>query len=291
MSQAKTKIIHYCHSPTRYLHGLVTELDHKSLPLIFRLFLPIFIFLLRPFDLQAVKRLNRQNTIWFGNSRFIQSTIKEIYHTDAGVLYPPTELEHFWNLAKKTDLKNPFYFYFGRISFHKRVDLIVQACLETNRRLLICGTSALPEHMKNLQKLVSDWEVKNGQQNLIIFLGRLSDSERDKYLSQARAFLFPGKEDFGIAPVEALASGTPVIAYKAGGALEYVQELIYRDGKIQKQGNGLFFETQTVESVKNALDKFEEIPIQTWQEEFIRNSVREFSSQNFESKIRKIVGF
>lgn len=285
------KIIHYCHSPTRYLHGLVTETDHQSLPRLFRLVLPIFIFFLKRLDLDAVRRLQQKQAIWFGNSSFVRDTITQVYRVQAGVLYPPIDLEHFWQLPKQINWQKPFYFYFGRISFHKRIDLIIQACLKTRRRLLICGISALPKQMLDLQKMVKDWEEKNQEQAQIEFLGRLSDADRDQYLIQARAFLFPGKEDFGIAPVEALASGTPVLAYKAGGALEYVQELLWQDGKVQKEGNGLFFAEQTVDCVCKVLDHFENIPQEAWNEEFIRQSVKEFSSQNFEKNLRQIVGF
>ena len=281
------RIIHYCHSPTRYLHGLVTDLDHQNLPFLYRFFLPFFKWWLRLLDLDSVQRLKKNNAIWLTNSSFCQKTIQEIYGIDCQVIYPPIELEHFqkltrvykpknqkqtefgknWRLEElekdleekksknqdleKTELKKfdqkiivkelqtselqsskvkneeiqneDFYYYFGRISFHKRLDLVILACLRLGRKLKICGATGFGPEMQKLQKLVSDFEKENPQKTgLVEFLGRLENVQRDAYLSRCRAFIFAAKEDFGIAPVEVLASGVPIIAFGMGGALEYV---------------------------------------------------------------------
>ena len=280
---SKSVIIHYCNSPTRYLHGLVTEIDHQNLPFLYRLFLPFFKWWLRLLDLDAVNKLNKKKVIWVGNSKFCSQMIKNIYKTDSQVIYPPIELDYFFGLKrlyksetkekiqqivqqiskKKTDKaidknlvsfetenKNnlinnetakqkileelelikkleseDYYYYFGRISFHKRLDLTILACLYLGKKLKICGASAFPAEMEKLKNLVLDFESKNLRKiGLVEFLGRLDNDKRDLYLQHCRGFIFPAKEDFGIAPVEVLASGTPIIAYKAGGALEYVIE-------------------------------------------------------------------
>ncbi len=271
------KIFHYCHSPTRFLHGLVTETDHQTVSPLLRWLMPIFKAFLRPLDLRAVDYLNRNGTVWFSNSRHIQEVVRQVYHTESEVLYPPVQINHFLELPKKTQTQTPYYYYFGRVSFHKRIDLAILACLELNRKFIITGASAFAAEMDKLKQIVRNYEKENLQaQGLIQFAGRSSDQERDELLAGAKAFLFPGKEDFGIAPIEALASGTPLVAYQAGGALEYVQEGL----------NGVFFAEQTVESMKSAILKFETQP--KWNPEQIRQSAQAFDEKAFEREFRKV---
>jgi len=274
------KIIHYCHSPTRFLYGLVTEVDHQTIPLVYRLLLPFFKLILKHFDLYAVKRLNRQGTLWITNSKNTQAMVQKVYQTTSQVIYPPVQIEHFLALPKRTNYQDPYYYYFGRISFHKRLDLAIQACLELGRKLFISGVSAYPLEMKKLERIVTEFEQNHPEKTgLIKFLGRSSDQERDELLSGCLALLFPGKEDFGIAPIEALASGTPVIAYQAGGALEYIRH----------RENGIFFQEQTVESLKSAILLFES---QTrWDEQLIRQSAKNFSEANFQKQFSQITQF
>ncbi len=272
------QIIHYCHSPTRFLHGLVTEVDHQTIPLIYRLVLPLFKLVLKYFDLYAARKLNKQGTVWLTNSKNTQALVEQIYQTTSQVIYPPVQIEHFLSLPKRTNYQDPYYYYFGRISFHKRLDLAILACLELGRKLFITGVSAFPLEMEKLQKIVTDFEQKNPDRvGLIKFLGRSSNQERDQLLSGCRAMLFPGKEDFGIAPIEALASGTPVIAYQAGGALEYIQHT----------KNGILFQEQTVENLKSAILLFESQS--QWDEAFTRNSTTKFSEASFQQQFAQVV--
>jgi len=273
-----SKVIHYCNSPTRFLHGLVTETDHKTITPIFRIFLPLIKFVLKSLDLRAVRYLNQKGVFWISNSQNIQNLVSEVYKTKSVVLYPPVEISKFLQLPKNINTQEPYYYYFGRISFHKRIDLAILACLELGRKLVITGSSAYQAEMDKLKKIVIDYEKLHPQlQGLIIFTGRSSDQERNELLAGCRAFLFPGKEDFGIAPIEALASGTPVIAYKAGGALEYIKQ----------NQNGIFFEEQTVASMKQAILDFENK--NNWNEEVIRDSAKPFNEDYFEEKFKSIV--
>jgi glycosyltransferase involved in cell wall biosynthesis len=242
------KIIHYCHAPTRYLHGLASEANYQNLSKLLQLLLPVFIFILKPLDLNAVKYLNSKGCIWFGNSEFIVRMIKEKYNTDAEVFYPPVNTDIFLKNKKNSEVEDSFYLCHGRISFHKRIDLAISACLELNKKLKISGTSALEEEMDSLKKIVSDYEVKYPDKTgLIEFLGRTDDKLLLDLFSDCKALIFPGKEDFGITPIEVLASGTPVIAFGEGGALEYIFE-----GK-----NGILFNKQTKESLIEAIENFE----------------------------------
>jgi glycosyltransferase involved in cell wall biosynthesis len=275
------KIIHYCHSPTRFLHGLVTETDHKSLSKLYRLVIPLFTFWLKWMDLRAVKYLNSVGAIWVGNSKFVQKMIKEVYNTEALFIYPPTELDRFLSVPRKpNDDSKEFYFSHGRISFHKRIDLAILACLRLGRRLKISGQSGFQKETDDLKKLVVDFELKNPEKiGLVEFLGRTTDEQYVQLFSQCKAFLFPGKEDAGIAPIEAFASGVPVIAFKAGGALEY----------LVNEENGLFFNHQSVDDLVEAIVKFEQI--KNWDELAIRKSSMRFSSEMFFSEFEKLIGF
>jgi glycosyltransferase involved in cell wall biosynthesis len=276
--QNVTKLLHYCHSPTRYLNGLVTETDHQNLGLITKTILPLFIYWLRKLDHSAVKYLNHNYCIWIANSQYIKGLIKDIYQTNSVVIYPPVEIQNYFQIKRKPELIQDFYLCHGRVSFHKRIDLAIETCLKLNRRLKISGTSALESQMSDLRKIVTDYEVVNPQsKGLVEFLGRTTDEEIKILMSQCRGFLFPGKEDFGITPIEVLAAGVPIVAYQAGGALEYVEESV----------NGVFFDEQRVESLTNAILKFEKVS--NWNIDAIKNSSKAFGGDIFVENIKKLV--
>jgi glycosyltransferase involved in cell wall biosynthesis len=273
------KIVHYCHTPTRYLHNLVNEDERANLPLILKLILPIFIFCLRPLDLNAVDYLNKKGSIWIANSSFIQAMIWDKYKTKSSVIYPPVETTNFNQIVRKPYVDDEqFYLCHGRISFHKRIDVAIRACLMLSKKLKISGTSALISDIEYLKQIVSDFERDNpNKAGLIEFLGRTDDKKLIELMEHCRAFIFPTKEDAGISPIEMMAAGVPVIAYKAGGALEYIKPNI----------NGIFFDEQTPESLGQAIEEFEKIP--NWNEEKIKKSAEEFDSKIFIDKIKAII--
>jgi glycosyltransferase involved in cell wall biosynthesis len=273
------KAIFYCYTPTRFLHGLVTEVDRQSINPLLKKILPIFEKPLKWLDLRAIKYLKQKKVEFWTISNYIQKITKEIYKTDSIVVYPPVELDKFLKIQRSPEQKEPFYFSFGRISFHKRIDLIIKTCLELDRKLIIAGTTALELEMLKLQKIISDFKKQNPTNKTNIqFVGRISDQDLNKYLQTTKGFLFPGKEDFGIAPVEALAAGVPVIAYQSGGALEYVQEDI----------NGIFFKEQEVKSLKKAILKFENK--KDWDFQKIKKTSQKFSEEKFEEYFVQSLG-
>ncbi len=270
------KLIHYCHSPTRFLHGLITETDHKTLNPIFRIVISIIKSPLRWMDLRAVKYLNKNNCVWIANSNFIKETIKQVYKTNSITIYPPINLDQFLKI-KKPKKPQDYFLCHGRISFHKRLDLAIKGCLETNNKLIIGGTSALPSETDSLKKIVTDYIRQNPRKKgLITFLGRTTQKEYLELLKDAKGFLFPGKEDFGITPIEVLASGTPIIAYQAGGALEYVEN----------KKNGIFFKDQSISSIKNAIREFPKVKFNP---ATIKKTSRPFSDLEFKKQIKKVV--
>ena len=157
-----------------------------------------------------------------------------------------------------------YYLVLSRLVGYKRFDLAVQACSELGKKLVVIGEG--PEREK-LEKLANE---------NVTFLGRQPDEVVKKYMSECKALLFPGEEDFGIVPVEAQSCGRPVIAYGKGGVLDSVI-----DGK-----TGIFFKEQTVDSVKRAIEKFETMK---FDKEEIRKHALKFDENVFQEKIRKFV--
>jgi len=275
------KLIHYCHSPVRFLHGLITDTDHNALNWILKSMIPFFTFWLKWMDLGAVNNLNKLGCVWIGNSKFICQTIKDVYKTDSLLIYPPIEIQKFLKIQRNDNLETSrsFYLCHGRVSFHKRLDLAIAACLELGRSLKIGGTSSLKMEMDNLKQQVEDYvKIHPEKKGLVECLGRTTDEQFFDLLKNARGFLFPGKEDSGITPLEVFASGTPVIAYQAGGALEYLID----------DENGMFFSDQSVESLKSVMLRFESKS--NWDIENIKNSSKAFSSEVFEENMRAIIG-
>ena len=272
------RVFHYCHSPTRFLHKLTTETDHQSLSLAYRLLIPLLTPFLRWLDLRAVQHLEEKQTRWLANSRYIQKTLSTVYGVNSEVVYPPVELERFLDLSRHPLVgSEAYYLCHGRISFHKRLDLAITTCLETGRRLKISGASALLQEEKKLRQIVTEYEQKHPEsRGLVEFLGRTSDAQLEKLVKHAAGFIFPGKEDFGIAPLEMLAGGLGIIAYQAGGALEYVQPGV----------NGVFFPVQDAQSLTKALDEFETLSLNV---PTIRATTHGFAKEAFTSKFRLLI--
>ncbi|MGL4524222.1 MAG: glycosyltransferase [Spirochaetia bacterium] len=217
----------YCHTPMRYLwdqyHQYVKELKGLA-----RRYFEYQAPILRQWDLSSANAVDT----FIANSYNVSRRIKRIYRRESEVIYPPVDVD----LCKMNREKEDYYIFLGHLVGYKRADLAIAACLKMNRKLLIVGGGQLKGR-----------EFKNLPSHIKI-IGSVSHEEKFGLLSNARAVLFPGEEDFGIVPVEATASGTPVIAYGRGGALETIKEGL----------NGTFFYTQTVDGIINAMRKFEE---------------------------------
>lgn len=220
----------YCHTPIRYAwdfyHDYIGNLRGPK-----RWFAVWFLHRLRLWDQLAAQRVD----YFIANSNAVAKRILKHYGKPSLVIYPPVEVERFRWDAPRSD----YYVVISRLVHYKRVDLAVQASLKMRRKLYIIGVG---EEEKKLKRLVGE-----AGKDLIHFLDWQSEEQIVKYLSEARAFLFPGEEDFGITMVEALASGCPVLAYAKGGALDILQ-----DGE-----NGYLFNEQSVESLIGAIERFE----------------------------------
>jgi glycosyltransferase involved in cell wall biosynthesis len=182
---------------------------------------------MRKWDYQAAQKPD----YFIANSKHTKAEIKKYYNRESVVIHPPVQIERF--KPKEKLIRNGFLIA-GRQTPYKRFDLAVEACTKLGVPLTVIGNG--PEHN----------DLLNIAGPRVTFLTNVKDKDMPHYFQKAEAFIFPGIDDFGIVAVEAMAAGTPVIAYKAGGALDYVKE----------NKTGLFFEEQSVESLCEALKKF-----------------------------------
>lgn len=249
----------YCHTPMRYLWDMYHEYFRKSNPIV-KFFMKSMIPSLRLWDVMSSNLVD----CFVANSHYVQARIKRYYNRDAKVIFPPCDIEKYIN-----NPRNPkdFYLFFGQLVGYKRADLAIEACIKSGRKLVVIGDGKSKEAQKY---------AKTG---LITFTGRVSDDEVAKYLSEAKALIFPGIEDFGIIPVEANSAGCPVLAYKDGGALDSIKE----------NETGLFFEEQTPESIIECMNKFEQLESSFTNRELFTNHVKQFSKEEFINQISKAI--
>lgn len=219
--------ISYVHTPPRFLYKYSTESTLRKNILL----MPLFAYLdfyLRIWDFSAAKRPD----FLIANSREVQKRIKKFYKRESVVIYPPVETSNF---NKANDIRD-YYVISGRLSSYKNFDLVVELFNNIEKNLIVIGTGIEEKNLKNLAK-------KN-----IKFLGKVSNEELHEVLSHAKGYLFPVKEeDFGIAPVEALSHGIPVLAHRSGGPLETILE----------NKDGLFFDEVSLESLTSKFLEFD----------------------------------
>jgi len=255
--------INYCHAPTHYYWSRYDDyMKHPgfgALDPIARLGLKLLVGPMRRWDHKAAQRPHYM----IANSSYIKHQVKKYYGRDAAVIHPPVDIGRFKILDESSILRQGFLAA-GRQTPYKRIDLAVRACSKLDLPLTVIGNG--PNH-KKLVKLAGP---------TVIFLTGLSDQEVVKHFQSAEAFIFPGVDDFGIVAVEALAAGTPVIAYHAGGALDY----------IEPGNNGLFFKEQTVESLSGALKDFKRYKFDSSR---INDSAAGFSAENFQKNMREFI--
>ena len=249
--------VHICYinTPMRYAYEFKHEYT-KDMNLIKKVLFNILMFFIRRWDQKNTKRVD----YFISNSTEVQRRVKNTYNRDSVVINPPVRTKLF----DITDVDGDYYFVVSRLVGYKRFDLAVKACTELNRKLIVIGDG--PER-KKLEAMAGD---------TVTFLGRQPDDVLKKYMQECKALLFPGLEDFGIVPVEAQACGRPVICYGKGGVLDSVI-----DGE-----TGVYFEEQSVESLKNAILKFEKMK---FDKEKIRKNALKFDEEEFKKKISEYV--
>ena len=222
----------YCYTPTRFVWYYNSYIKKENFSKIISTFLlPLFIKSLKKWDLRAVEGVDKFIAI----SNHIKNKIKACYKRDSEVIYPPVDFEKF-NIRQASKERGSYFLVVSRLNAYKNIDMAINACKKINQNLKIIGTGL---YLKELKKIAGDSKK-------IEFLGRVSDEELSNYYSGCRALIFPGEEDFGISPLEAQASGKPVIAYAKGGALETII-----DGE-----TGIFFKEDNEDSLSESISDF-----------------------------------
>lgn len=254
--------ISYCHSPMRYLWDLyfsyIPKTKWYNFPLTY--LMRLHISRLRQWDVISSNRVD----FFIANSVNIQKRIKKIYRRKSEVIYPPIDLESFYI----SEIKNQNYVTASRLVPYKKVDIIVKAFLKMpDKNLVVLGDG--PE-LSVLKKIAGN--AKN-----IVFKGYLNRAAFIENITHSKAFINASNEDFGIAPVEAQASGLPVIGYGQGGLLETTIE-----GK-----TAIYFHQQTAEAIVKAVIEFEKTKLSSPKQ--IREFATSFNTERFQKEILKMV--
>ena len=261
----------YCHAPTQYYWQMyddyVRDPGFGILNPVVRVFFRALVRGQRRKDFEAASRVDQFVTI----SQYTQELIRKYYKRDAVVVHPPVEVAEFGGLVRggysgSLGTASLYYIVTSRQVTWKRLDLAVMACVKLGRELLVVGEG--PEH-KRLT------EIARGRSS-VKFLPLATSEELAKLLAGARGYLFPSMEPFGIAPVEALSVGCPVIAYGKGGALDYVEDGV----------NGILFKSQTAKSLEEAIVRFEKMKFDKAK---VAASADRFAAERFDTELREIV--
>jgi glycosyltransferase involved in cell wall biosynthesis len=257
IKKGKARHICYCHSPMRYAWDYAHEYTKKMHP--FMQFLAAR--LLSPIRIWDYKRAQDIDVI-IANSKHVQKRIQKYWRRDSTVIYPPVNVKRFTPRSAHDD----FFLIVSALTPFKRIDLAIEVFNKIKKRLVIIGEGA---QKKELQSMAGP---------TIEFLGRLDDKETQKYFENCRAFIFPGEEDFGITPVEAMAAGKPVLAYGLGGVTESVQAGI----------SGEFFYEPSPASLEDGLARLLANE-KNYDPQRIRKIAEQFDEAVFKEKILELV--
>ncbi|NVK12684.1 MAG: glycosyltransferase [Rhodobacteraceae bacterium] len=248
----------YCHSPMRYIWDHY-HIYRASAGRLAKLMMPFVAHKMRIWDVSSAARVDR----FVANSGFIAQRIEKYYRREADVIYPPVEVAGF---SISEDVGH-HYLLAGEMVSYKRADLAVDAFNASGRNLVVVGDGEMRAELE--QKARSN----------ITFLGRVPFSELKRQFATCKALVFPGEEDFGIIPVEVMASGRPVVAYGRGGALDTVVPGV----------SGIHFHEQTADALNTAIDALEADAGLLNAPEKIRAHAARFDQQVFKAQIAELV--
>lgn len=251
----ETTHICYCLTPTRYVWRYHQYAEQEHLGSLTQKMLAPALHYLRMWDRLAADRVDHFIAI----SHEVRRRIAKIYGRESTIIYPPVDTERFAPVEKVDD----YYLMVGRLVPYRRADILIEAFNRLGRPLYIAGSGRDRERLESLA----------GPN--ITFLGYVSDEDLPDLMARCRAFMFPGEEDFGIAPLQAMAAGRPVIAYAAGGALETVVP-----------GTGVLFAQQSAEAIIKAVETFDTDTIDS---QAIRAHAQKFDTRVFKQKLGNFV--
>ena len=261
ITKPTAKQICYCYSPMRYVWDWYNEyLEENKIGFgLFGIYIRNLFSRTRVWDYNISERTDK----WIAISKTVAKRIKKYYRTNSSVIYPPTDMENL-DIAAEPTLD--YYLIISRLSPYKKIDLAVEAFNQSGKKLKIVGEGSEINKLKSMSKAN------------IEFLGFRNENEKIQLLQNCKALIFPGEEDFGLTPVEAMACGRPVIAYGKGGVTETVVDGV----------TGMFFYDDTPESLNNAVNQFES-EIDKFKPEVCRSRAESFSKDRFITEFKKIV--
>ena len=258
ITPSKTQHICYSHSPMRFAWDWTHEyMEEQRAGRIKRFLAAKIMKKIRMWDCLAGARPDRI----VANSINVQRRIQKYYRRDSTVVYPPVDLSRF----KTSKSGEDFFLIVSNLSPFKKIDLAIQLFNKIRKRLVIIGDGAQMEYLKNISG------------DTIDFLGYKDDEATAEYMKNCRALIFPGEEDFGITPVEAMACGKPVLAYGVGGVKESVVAGV----------TGEFFAEPTVASMEDGLGRLIKNEL-SYSPTACHNQARKFSKEIFEDKMKKV---
>ena len=264
---SNTPHVCYVHTPMRYCWGYTHEYTANK-PFFIKWVLNAFFYLLKNWDKTTINNVD----LYLANSVNVKNRIKKYYRKEAEVIFPPVRTELFNKPIAQAGKDKKHYLYFGALVPYKRVDLLVDTFKDTEDTLIVIGEGPMRKKLEN----------KSGKN--IHFFGRLPWNEIEDKIHESKALIFPGEEDFGIIPLEIMAYGIPIIAYGKGGALETIVENRNR----VKDSTGLFFNEQTITSLRDTLEHFKSVENE-FEAHFIRKHASLFKEENFLNSFKKTV--
>lgn len=243
----------YCHTPMRWVWRSSDYFAQEKVGLLKKLFLNVALRPLRTWEIAAARRPD----FYIANSRVVAQRLKDAFGIDSTVIPPPIETSRF----HASDSVQDYFLILSRLVPYKRLDLAIRAATALSLPLKVIGSG--PD-LPRLRSLAGP---------TVEFLGRQSDEAVNQLVSQCQALIFPGEEDFGMAPLEVNAAGRPVIAFHGGGAMETIVEGV----------NGIFFREPTAASLSDAIQRFKTM---TWNTAAIQAHARTYDTAAFQQRIR-----
>lgn len=277
----------YCHNPMRFAHDASHYFESERGGRVGRALLSPYLRRLARWDIANSSAVDR----FVANSRTVANRVQRLYGREASIVHPPVPVTRWRDLAASRSShaaldaalgadgfpRRGFYLVVSRLRAYKRVDLAVDACIDVQEPLLVIGDGAERGRLA----------ARAGR--TVRFLGRQTDAVIAAAYARCKAFLFPGEEDFGITPVEAMACGAPVIAYAAGGALETVEGPTVSPGATlprraqNHRWTGVFFTPQTPETLAAAMTAAASV---RFSPNVARKSAARFDENVFARKLR-----
>ena len=253
----ETLHICYCLTPTRYVWRYHQYAQQENLNRLTRAVMPPLLISLRHWDRLAADRVDHFIAI----SQTVRQRIAKVYRRDSTIIYPPVDTSRFEPAAHVDD----YYLIVGRLVPYRRIDILIEAFNKLQRPLVIAGDGRDRARLESMAG------------STIEFLGFVPDEDLPDLMARCRAFMWPGEEDFGISPIQAMAAGRPVIAFAAGGAMETVLP-----GR-----TGMLFSEQSVEAIVEAVESFDETAVNVQE---ICAYAKRFDTTVFKRKIQRFVG-